>query len=387
MTDFENKIRKILKKEVDKPEEYELAIKNALNKKNKYNNNNINFFRITTTAACFIMCCSVVMATTYVVYEKIWKEPLKISVEEAEKEINEQEKIVKEKIREEEKKSFITENKAIEIANQKLNILGYDEQKFKEIKLIRDYESNIHYLLSTSNEVGEGILIHLNPQTGNLEYFCDNEIVKNEINTDDITENEAKEIANRIYKELKILDDTDTVEIVEIKKENNAINGKLINLWQVTYGEKYNNIVIPDTMFTTCFSVVNGEKYFYILKGKVDNNFNGNTIVISEEEAKNIAIQKENELSNIPILETNAELAIEKMNVFIYYLENNINDDNIYKTDDISRLVWKVEIKHDKDKKYTSNDLETIKKYYNKKYYIDATTGEIIGGEQAELFQ
>ena len=297
MTDFENKIRKILKKEVDKPEEYELAIKNALNKKNKYNNN-INFFRITTTAACFIMCCSVVMATTYVVYEKIWKEPLKISVEEAEKEINEQEKIVKEKIREEEKKSFITENKAIEIANQKLNILGYDEQKFKEIKLIRDYESNIHYLLSTSNEVGEGILIHLNPQTGNLEYFCDNEIVKNEINTDDITENEAKEIANRIYKELKILDDTDTVEIVEIKKENNAINGKLINLWQVTYGEKYNNIVIPDTMFTTCFSVVNGEKYFYILKGKVDNNFNGNTIVISEEEAKNIAIQKENELSN-----------------------------------------------------------------------------------------
>ena len=201
MTDFENKIRKILKKEVDKPEEYELAIKNALNKKNKYNNNNINFFRITTTAACFIMCCYVVMETTYVVYEKIWKEPLKISVEEAEKEINEQEKIVKEKIREEEKKSFITENKAIEIANQKLNILGYDEQKFKEIKLIRDYESNIHYLLSTSNEVGEGILIHLNPQTGNLEYFCDNEIVKNEINTDDITGNEAKEIANRIYKE------------------------------------------------------------------------------------------------------------------------------------------------------------------------------------------
>ena len=27
-----------------------------------------------------------------------------------------------------------------------------------------------------------------------------------------------------------------------------------------------------------------------------------------------------------------------------------------------------------------------VKKLYNKKYYIDATTGEIIGGEQSEYF-
>ena len=76
------------------------------------------------------------------------------------------------------------------------------------------------------------------------------------------------------------------------------------------------------------------------------------------------------------------------MNIFIYALENNITNDNgEYQLDDISRNVWVVEIKHNKDSKPKDSELETVKQLYNKKYFIDATTGEIIGGEQSEFFQ
>ena len=76
------------------------------------------------------------------------------------------------------------------------------------------------------------------------------------------------------------------------------------------------------------------------------------------------------------------------MNIFIYALENNIkNDDGEYQLDDIDRNVWVVEIKHNKDSKPRDAELETVKQLYNKKYFIDSTTGEIIGGEQSEFFQ
>ncbi|MFR3783056.1 MAG: hypothetical protein ACLTXR_04465 [Clostridia bacterium] len=87
------------------------------------------------------------------------------------------------------------------------------------------------------------------------------------------------------------------------------------------------------------------------------------------------------------ISDTTADLSIEKMNIFIYCLENNITNENgEIKTGDITRNVWVVDVKHNKEAKPKDAEIETVKKFYNKKYYIDATTGEIIGGEQSEYF-
>ena len=75
------------------------------------------------------------------------------------------------------------------------------------------------------------------------------------------------------------------------------------------------------------------------------------------------------------------------MNMFIYCLENNLTNENgEMKIEDISRNVWVVNIEHNKDSKPKDAMLETVKNLYNKKYYIDVTTGEIIGGEQSEFF-
>ena len=75
MNDFENKIKRVLKKEVEKPLSYDYAIKNAFyNSKNKRKSNLL--LKLATTTSCLIMVCTGVFATSYIVYEKVWKKPV-----------------------------------------------------------------------------------------------------------------------------------------------------------------------------------------------------------------------------------------------------------------------------------------------------------------------
>lgn len=378
MNDLENKIKDALKKEVNKSFEYESAIKNAF-KQRKNNKIRTPFFKVATTAGCLIMACTCVMAGSYITREKIWKEPIKVSQKEEENK-------VKEIITEEEKENIITEENAKVISNEIMQKLGYKNTIFKTVTLNRGYDSKMHYALRTEDKNNKGILINLNPKTGELEYFCDNDVINKNIKCDDITEENAKSIANDIYTKLDIINSGDGYEIMEVKRQAIASGSNVNDMWQVTYAKKNKDLFDKDTMFTTAFSVVDGETIIYIIKGKVDSNFENNPIVLSKEEAIQIATNKEKEFSSLEISSAEAELAIERMNIFIYRLENNIeNNSSEYKVDDISRNVWKVEIKHKKNEKPKDTKIETVKQMYNKNYYIDATTGEIIGGEQAEF--
>ena len=78
------------------------------------------------------------------------------------------------------------------------------------------------------------------------------------------------------------------------------------------------------------------------------------------------------------------------MNTYIFRLENNIdianidesnNDTVIYKTENITRNVWIVTIKHKKKENMTFDTNLEYSKQMDKEYYVDAATGEIIGGE------
>ena len=119
-------------------------------------------------------------------------------------------------------------------------------------------------------------------------------------------------------------------------------------------------------------------------------NFQNNEIKISEDDAKSISIEKEKQLSQLEIIDIASELEIRKMNTYIFKLENNIDDANIdesneettiYKTENITRNVWIVRIKHNKPENINFSTSLEYNKQMDKKYYIDATTGEIIGGE------
>lgn len=375
MNDFDNEIKKILKKEIEKPLQYEEAIKNAFSKKENKIGHTL-LYKVAVLAGCFVMGCTGVMAVSYI-YEKIWKEPVVVSkVEEEQK--------IKEEISDNEKIGFITEEKAVEIANEVLVKLGYENQKFTKVSLNRGYDSEYskHYLLKSEN-----ILINLNPENGELEYFGDSSIINKNIRCDNISEDEIKKIASDIYSRLEIFNENDNYEIVETKRQKIVSEKNINDVWQVSFAKVYNGNYDKTNISTIAFAVVNNDIVIYTITGKNEDKFDNNPIIISKEEAIGIAKNKEKEFSELEISNISAELSIEKMNMFIYCLENNLTNENgELKIEDISRNVWVVNIEHNKDSKPKDAMLETVKNLYNKKYYIDATTGEIIGGEQSEFF-
>ena len=116
--------------------------------------------------------------------------------------------------------------------------------------------------------------------------------------------------------------------------------------------------------------------------------YEDNPEVISKEEAITIASNKERELTNNEILNINTESGIRKLNKYFFEIEgeidniNNMNqekDDYIKKNEDIARNVWIISIKH---KINTSQEIKEFIKGEDKEYYIDITTGEIIGGKR-----
>ena len=372
--EFDNQIKNILKQDIEKPMKYEYTIKNFTYKKNDRK----IVKKVSTIIATLLISSTVtVFGVSHIVKNKIWKSPKVIN--DKNEYIKEIENKVKEPISEEEKIGFISEDTALKSCNDILEILEYtDKICLENIELIRDYDNNIHYK-ACLNE----ILINLNPYTGKLEYFSDDNIVSKKWNFDEITDEKAKEIAIKTYSDLGILEDN--FEISDIKKEKIVFNSIENDMWTVTFCDKYGDLEVEDSKYSTCFNVCDGKVLFYIIKGKENKNLELGKINILESEAVRIASNKEKEFSNLEISEITSELAIKKMNIFVYCLENNISDNyDLYKIDDVNRLVWVVEIKHNKDKKVTDTSLEAIKEYYNKRYFIDAETGEIVGGEQAE---
>lgn len=377
---FENEVRKIFKKKIEKPLKFEYTIKNFEYNENK---NIKNIGKIATATVCLTIVMTTSIVGAFFAKTKIWKKPYIITEESKIKE----EENVKKPITDEEKKNFINQETVLENANLIVTKMGYDNLKFENIELIRDYDNEIHYKVYKENKDTNDleVLMNLNPYNCKLEYFCDYNAINKKKIFDEISENEAKEIAIKYYKDLEIYDEDD--EIIEVKKQPVVVKDIEIDMWQVTFGKKINGMEIPDSKYSICFNVENHKPIVYIIKAKEKNDNNFGKVEITKDEAIKIATQKEKSFSNLDINEVSVELSIKKMNMFIYCLENNIDNKNgELKIDDNSRIVWVVEVKHNKNFKPREYDLKSIKELYNKKYYIDAETGEIVGGEQTEFF-
>ena len=132
--------------------------------------------------------------------------------------------------------------------------------------------------------------------------------------------------------------------------------------------------------------VVDGKVLYDTINIYHSNHYEDNEIKLSKEEAQQIAIEKEKELSDKESKIEKVELSIERMNSVIYQLENNIMGNDIYiKTDNRIRNVWKVTIDHEDKEifKWATQEeqLQWMKESSKKTYFVDGTTGEIIGGE------
>lgn len=385
MNQLDNFITNILEKNINEPKEYENAIKRA------FENNKLKECKIYKLV---ITICSTIILTTgftfagYTIYEKIWKEPKKYTTHD--EFVN---SLPPQEISEEEKRTLINEERAKKIAIEFMEKLGYGEQNINRIELKRGYDksTNSYFMVKTKYDYEEGLMVLINAENGKVFYFNDIDLKYKELNQENISEEKAKRIALDT-KEILGLNESE-YELYSIKQEQSNFENKIKKIWGVTFLKKEGEIYNKYASISISFIVVNNKVLYDTINIGNNSEDINNPIVIEEQYAIEIAKEKEREFTDVEISGVVAEISIEKMNTFIYQLENEI-----YNTDPDSggtyldiqnktRKVWKVLIKHDKkeDESMYSNYNQYIKTNYNKEYYIDVTTGEIIGGNTNEI--
>ena len=347
------------------------------------------FKTIATTLAGILISTGVVFAGT-VVYEnieKIWKEPQSYSYDEMIADIPQE-------ITEEEKKEVINEDEAKNIAIDILNKLGYENQTINRIELKRGYADDIpsYYMVKTKWGYEEGLMVQLNANGGDFIAFNDMDLKYKHLATEKLSDNEISKIASEYYQKIGL--DENLYKLAETRINDYYFQNQSSDLLSANFYKYYNGIANKYESFNVSFISVNGEIMLNSILINIDNSFQNNEVIISKDEALNIAKNKEKEFSSYDITNTDVELSIEKMNTFIYRIENNefdqtkdMEEQTYYKTDNITRKVWKVKIEHGFLMKDFGTDYNKyIKEGMSKYYFIDATTGEIIGGEQVNKF-
>ena len=231
----------------------------------------------------------------------------------------------------------------------------------------------MNWYIDTDNKLG----ISIESETGKLKQISDWSIDDTKI-ASTVTKQEAENVAKELYYKLGYKEGE--YEIASLKK--NKISEDT-NLWQVDFCKKYDDIYnyyqnirmtfIPEVKQLTILTIF-------------DYDYEDNPIVISQDEATKLAKAKSIDLGNSEdkIKRINTTMSIEKMNAYVYTNEQNQkivtqNENNIteqqsttdvtsYRTEQIIRKVWVVEIEYYSE--FTSIN----------KYFVDVTTGEIIGG-------
>lgn len=324
----------------------------------------------------------VVFATTNL-YEKIWKEPRSYTQEEM---INE---LPPEEITEEEKKELISEEEAKVKAIEILEKLGYKNQTINRIELKRGYDEGVdsYYMIKTKWGYEEGLMVQLNAKGGGFIAFNDMDLKYKHLDTQVLEDEEIAKVVRDIYSKLGIEEGEYNLSKTNI--QDYSFENQINKLLGANFYKYYDGVANKNESFNVYFMYVNGQVYLLSVSINKDNTYQNNPVVITEEEAINIAKNKEQELSPNEITNIVSNLSIEKMNAFIYQLENNkydvtgtMEDETYYKTENITRTVWKIKIEHNAEWKDYMNHNQYVKEGMNKYYYVDATTGEIIGGDQ-----
>lgn len=369
-------------------------------KKKFYSKNNNMKKTVSLLLVIGIFSFGIVQAGTRI-YENVWKEPERYSISEESKILNE--------ITEEEKKELISEDDAKRNAIEILKKLGYENQEISRIELKKGYDSDIqsYYMVKTKYGYEEGIEVQVHGQSGNVIYIENRDLKYQKQNPDKISNTKAVEIGTEILKKIGM--DESKYVLGEVKEENNYFQNTLRKLWYVSYVKEYYGVKNNFEKYIVLFYVEDGKTIIETVNKLEDYTYQENSIVLSKEDAINIAKTKESKFSNQEIVNIEAELSIEKMNSWMYILESDEEiyekvtktddfgneytvieqkDDSYFKVDDITRTVWKVTISHDNKNgsKLAREDMkEYIKQYVSKVYYIDASTGEIIGGSAAGI--
>ncbi len=332
------------------------------------------FKTVVTTTIGIALSTGVVFAGSKVI-EKIWKTPEKVQILSGDlEEIT--------KITEESKKENITEEKAKEIAVNKLKEIGFNSN-IVDTNHYKEFNSNkIWYRFNTEDNYE----ISIDGKTGAFYDIWNNNANIHDRNKE-ISEQEAIEIANKYYKLFGFKEGE--YEITKIWSNNNEGSGKGSGFKiDIQFSKKYGEIYNPYERISIAIESKNKDFDYFMVE---NIPFDKNEIMITEEQAIQIALEEDKKIETNKVVETKAKKMIVKMNADAYdrikdkkkhyeamqRVDYKVEERNYYNVEDKVRNAWVVVITYednfgdDSVKRFTEGQYS---------YFVDATTGEIIGG-------
>lgn len=322
-------------------------------------------------ATSVLLGSGVVFAATKT-YENIWKQPetYEFSYELTEKE----------------KEQAISEDEAKKKADEYLSKIGLDT-KVNRVSLIKDALGkevawDIAFESGTMKMNSKGEFESLNIPSYNYKIPYNY----------GITREEARKTAKELLTKYNPNNNDDEYILASLK--GNMETDKASYIWYATFYKKYGDLINKyEKIDIGWVPTINGLYSLNIENSKYENNEQ----VISKEDAIKIATQRDKQIETRHNIESaNAEIGIDKMNAEVIYREKNIEDyeegtfnfapvengsvtkkeDSVYyKVDNRVRKVWEVTIYYDYSKYEEMGPVRYV-------YYVDATTGEILGGSR-----
>ena len=383
MDQLDKYIQDIVSQKITEPDDLEEIMLNAIHTaKGKKRIRRYKITRAIITSVTTIIITTGVGVAGFIAYDKIWKNPEKYTYEEIQETIAEGNNVG-------EVENLITEETAKQNATTIMNNLGYNNEIIKSITLQKDINNNDKpfYVIRTGSNENEGIVITLNGSTGELKSFTNNEFNNTNVKENEISKDQAKEYSEQIIENIGFTEKE--YQFTECSKQQVASNNQIKSIWVAKYYKLYDGIYNPYEVLTNNFAINDNKIEISSIIETSDGTYDNNPTIITQDEATQIAINKEKELTSREIESTSSEIGIRKMNSYIYMLENNLEngfedekyDENIIMDKSKVRKVWIISIIHKNKEVKINNNIEMLR-LLDKRYYIDASTGEILGGEQ-----
>ncbi len=368
-------------------------------------------------------------------YEKIWSEPQKFGsyqeyIDYANKLYAERYTDIMGEITEEEKGKLIPESTAREKITNVLENLGRSEE-ITDLQLHKQYLDLAQFNYTAS--LGKNVNMDIDAETGNFLDFYDDAIVVKQLKEDKLTFNEAKDKAIEIYNNMNFL--SSKYGIYSVREMTHSWGAGTLDKsgiqyenqrWEATFYEiSDSNVLNKYQQLLIQFFVSDGNVYIVLVKEMNMQNVNvtlgnaniqENPVLITEEKAVEIAKEMDKKIEGRDIETTRTILVNNEVNEYVWIQEKSHGQDTgivteteaknsaenessnnpelittaqthsynqYYYPEKIIRNTYEVTIDYsgerviDENTPYTSNGHNGS---FGRIYYVDCTTGEIIGG-------
>ena len=328
--------------------------------------------KILKMVAMFIVIIGLLASVTYagsVIYEKIFKEPEKI-----ENYIDEL------KVTDEDLANVISKEEAVNKAKEELKRykIDLDVNKIQSVELEKNPNyDEITYIISLSKTEQ----FFIDARTGVLNYFCVDEFLSlEELEKCTSTREDVLEQAKLKLKEYGYDENEYKISYVYSNADNDENKSYF---WYIWFSKEYDGVFNEYQSISMTFIPKINKVHSLSIS---DEPFENNEIKITMEQAIDIAKEKDKIINSENYIQkgVDAKLEIVRVNPEVYLKENGLENGNKvatledgstysyyeYKMNGRVRKAYKVTIS------YENRPLGLTRTYY-----VDVTTGEVIGGE------